>query len=213
MASAPPLVHRIAKEVFSISQEIHYDLLPSPMISIAKMLEFTVPLEFVPNGAPQPAQYFSKAAPDILDQNIVNRLRRLPIPEAKVIRKLVERSRQAWLDGYQSVIYSHLSGSVVTHFPLWVLTYWNAILDFKREVRAPWVKCSDWVAQQKKLARKNPARAELVEETGMILRMIPWGWAKPEGLSDSEPIHNLWRFLGPHWLTGSQQNDMLELLR
>ncbi|KAJ6601520.1 hypothetical protein B0H10DRAFT_2230550 [Mycena sp. CBHHK59/15] len=91
--------------------------------------------------------------------------------------------------------------------------YWNAILDFKRKVRAPWVKCSDWVTQQKMLARKNPAHAELVEEMGMILCMIPWGWAKPEGLSDSEPIHNLWCFLGPHWLTGSQQNDMLELLR
>ncbi|KAJ7903954.1 hypothetical protein B0H13DRAFT_1881973 [Mycena leptocephala] len=43
--------------------------------------------------------------------------------------------------------------------------------------------------------------------------MLPWGWGKPPGLSDSEPVCKLWRFLGPHWLAGSQQNDMLELLR
>jgi hypothetical protein len=87
------------------------------------------------------------------------------------------------------------------------------ILDFKRDVQAYWVRSLDWVAKQKKTSKKNPARAVLVEETTHILGMLPWGWAKPPGLSDSEPAHNLWRFLGPHWLAGSQQNDMLELLR
>ncbi|KAJ7348641.1 hypothetical protein DFH08DRAFT_960023 [Mycena albidolilacea] len=42
--------------------------------------------------------------------------------------------------------------------------------------------------------------------------MLPWGLAK-RGLSDLEPFHSLWRFLGTHWLSGSQMNDMLELLR
>ncbi|KAJ7041683.1 hypothetical protein C8F04DRAFT_1252615 [Mycena alexandri] len=42
--------------------------------------------------------------------------------------------------------------------------------------------------------------------------MIPWGVPKA-GLSDSEEFHTLWRLLGPHWLSGSQMNDMLELLR
>ncbi|KAJ7676615.1 hypothetical protein DFH06DRAFT_976905 [Mycena polygramma] len=43
--------------------------------------------------------------------------------------------------------------------------------------------------------------------------MVPWGRCKPPGLSDSEPFHTLWRFVGPHWLSGSQMDDMLELLR
>ncbi|KAJ7473130.1 hypothetical protein B0H11DRAFT_2037380 [Mycena galericulata] len=195
MASAPPMVHRVAKDTFTIPQAFYYHLLPSPMISITSMLDFSLPLQFTPNDAPQPCQYFSMEAPDLLDQDAVSRLHRLPIPEAKVVRKLVERSRQAWLDGYQSILYSHL------------------ILDLKQKARGPWVKASDWLAQQKKLAKKNPAHSALVEETAQILRMMPWSWAKPPGLSDSEPVYNLWRFLGPHWLTGSQQNDMLELLR
>ncbi|KAJ7362494.1 hypothetical protein DFH08DRAFT_841000, partial [Mycena albidolilacea] len=44
-----------------------------------------------------------------------------------------------------------------------------------------------------------------------MLAMLPWGLAK-RGLSDSEPFHSLWRFLGTHWLSGSQMNDMLELV-
>ncbi|KAJ7472585.1 hypothetical protein FB451DRAFT_1213490 [Mycena latifolia] len=90
---------------------------------------------------------------------------------------------------------------------------WNAIGDFKRDVRGPWVKCSDWLTQQKKLAKKDPEQKALVDEARLILSMLPWGWGKPRGLSDSEPCFKLWRFLGTHWLSGSQQNDMLELLR
>ncbi|KAJ7467331.1 hypothetical protein B0H11DRAFT_2046827, partial [Mycena galericulata] len=213
MASAPPMVHRVAKDTFTIPQAFYYHLLPLPMISITSMLDFSLPLQFTLNDAPQPCQYFSMEAPDLLDQDAVSRLHRLPIPEAKVVRKLVERSRQAWLDGYQSILYSHLSGSVVTHYPIWVVTYWDTVLDLKQKARGPWVKASDWLAQQKKLAKKNPAHSALVEGTAQILRMMPWSWAKPPGLSDSEPVYNLWRFLGLHWLTGSQQNDMLELLR
>jgi hypothetical protein len=46
----------------------------------------------------------------------------------------------------------------------------------------------------------------------MMLAMVPWGHCKPAGLSDSEPFHTLWRFVGANWLSASQMNDMLELL-
>lgn len=47
----------------------------------------------------------------------------------------------------------------------------------------------------------------------MLLTVMPWGRAKPAGLSDKEVFHDLWRYLGPNWLASSQQNDMLALLR
>ncbi|KAJ7938753.1 hypothetical protein B0H13DRAFT_2301398 [Mycena leptocephala] len=192
MSAAPPSVHRIAKDIFEIPQAFIYEITPSPMFPVTEMLKFSVPLEAIPNGTSGPAQYFSKSA--------------------KVIRNLVGASRQAWLDGYESVMYSHLGTGVVTHFPLWVLTSWNTILDFKRDVRAHWVQSSHWLAQHKKYSHENPVRAALVEEAEHILCMMPWGWAKPLGLSDSKLLHHLWHFVGPHWLAGSQRNDMLKLL-
>ncbi|KAJ6628173.1 hypothetical protein B0H10DRAFT_2209841 [Mycena sp. CBHHK59/15] len=212
MASAPPQIHKIAKENFEIPQSIHYDIIPSPMMSIAKALEFPMPLKCTPNDSPQPFQYFSMAAPDIMDKNTtIQRLRRLPIPEAKVIRKLAQHSQQAWLDGYQSVMYSHLGG-VVAHYPLWLISIWVAFLDFKRDVQGPWVKSSDWLAQQKKVSKRNPVLVEVVDEARQILSMLPWGCVKPVGLSDTEAAFNLWCFLRPNWLASSQQNDMLELI-
>ncbi|KAJ7116927.1 hypothetical protein C8R44DRAFT_738794 [Mycena epipterygia] len=99
IASAPPMIRRAARDTFTIPQSLHYVLLPGPMLSIAEMLKFNLPVQFPPSstGAAKP-QYFSMAAPDALNENAVIRLRRLPmIPEAKVVHRLVENSRQASL--------------------------------------------------------------------------------------------------------------------
>ncbi|KAJ7838315.1 hypothetical protein B0H13DRAFT_2367578 [Mycena leptocephala] len=165
----------MAKDVFAIPQEFHFEILPSSMLPITKMQEFSVPLQSILNTATQPLQYFSQEAPDRIDQNSIHRLRHLPIPETKVIRKLVNGSHQAWLDGAKSIMYSHLSGGVATRFPLWGLTYWDEVADFKENVRGPLIKSLDWLAQQKRLSKKNPTLAALVEETSHILSMMPWG--------------------------------------
>ncbi|KAJ7729874.1 hypothetical protein B0H14DRAFT_3518181 [Mycena olivaceomarginata] len=176
-ASVPPSIKKIGGEFFSIPQVLEYELLPSPFLPIAKLLEFPLPLEGTV-AASQPAHggVFQSGRKDCA--------------------KLLANSRQYWLDGFQSVIYSHLGGAV-THFPLWILTYWKAVVDIKRDVWGPWRKCQAWVNSQKKVAKKNPDRAALAEEAGLMLAMVPWGCTKPPGLSDSEPFHTLWRFVGP----------------
>ncbi|KAJ7812159.1 hypothetical protein B0H14DRAFT_2377718 [Mycena olivaceomarginata] len=143
----------MAKEEFTLPQQL--DLLPSDMLSLAKMVDFSVPLECPPSSAEQHAQYFSTAASDPANQNAIHHLRRLPSPESKIIRKLATCSCQAWLDGYKSVIYSHLGEGVVTHFPLWVLTYWTAILDFKRDIRGYWVRIFDWIVSRRRHPKKS----------------------------------------------------------
>jgi hypothetical protein len=42
MASVPPRVHRIAKDVFVILQEFHFEILPSSMLPITEIREFSV---------------------------------------------------------------------------------------------------------------------------------------------------------------------------
>ncbi|KAJ6615316.1 hypothetical protein B0H10DRAFT_2041596 [Mycena sp. CBHHK59/15] len=98
-ASTPPMVRKIAAEFFSIPQVLEHELLPSLYLPIAKMLEFTLPLQNATITAPQPAQYFSKAAPDITDEALMLRVRRLPLPDSKTVHKLLACSRQCWLDG------------------------------------------------------------------------------------------------------------------
>ncbi|KAJ7817683.1 hypothetical protein B0H14DRAFT_2267149, partial [Mycena olivaceomarginata] len=147
-----------------LPQELEFELLPSPHLSIAKMLDFPLPLQNNLATATQPAQFFSINPPDIItDKDLLIRIRRLPIPDSKTVHKLAACSRQAWLDGNQSVVYSHLGGNV-THFPLWILSYWVAIVDLKRDVWIPWRKAQVWVKQNSKIVSKNPTRAALAKD-------------------------------------------------
>ncbi|KAJ7803423.1 hypothetical protein B0H14DRAFT_2613366, partial [Mycena olivaceomarginata] len=191
-ASVSSWLKKLAAEYFLIPQELEADLIPSPYLCITELLAFPFPLQNAASIALQPAQFFSPIAPDIGDSEMMLRVR----PS-----KLIASSRQSWLDGAQSVIYSHVGGSV-THFPPWILTYWAAVDEIKKA----------WVDRQRRISAVNPTCAALAEDTALMLTMLPWGLAK-RGVSDSEPFHTLWRLLGPNWLAGAQMNDMLELLR
>ncbi|KAF7331324.1 hypothetical protein MKEN_00009900 [Mycena kentingensis (nom. inval.)] len=160
----------------------------------------------------EPREFFSEYEPDAITDALLARLRRLVVPTEKTVRGLVERSRQAWLDGRCSVAYTHADGTA-TRFPLWVITYWQMVIEVKKTVRARWTKAWGFLDSQAKQARQGSPRALLLAETKQLLAMIPWGCAKPAGLSDTEPFHKLWRFLGQHWLSDSQIDDVLELLR
>ncbi|KAK6966605.1 hypothetical protein R3P38DRAFT_3515194 [Favolaschia claudopus] len=211
-SDAPPALKKMASHWFLVPQELEYEILPSPYIPIAKLLEFSLPLESTITS-PESTQYFSNRLPDLLSDALILRMRRLPIPDKKTVNKLLAVSRQSWLDGNQSVIYAHLGEHTATHYPLWILTYWAAVHDIKRNAWGPWKTCQAWVNAQKRLGKKYPARAALADDTSLMLTMVPWGRGKPAGLADSEPFHTLWRFVGSHWLSGSQMDDMLELLR
>ncbi|KAJ7174865.1 hypothetical protein C8R46DRAFT_1215030 [Mycena filopes] len=189
-ASVPPRVKRKAAEYFTIPQELEFDLIPSEHLSIAKMLDFPLPLENTLSTATQPAQFFSEKLPDIADKDLMIHARRLPIPDSKTVHKLAACSRQSWLDGSQSVVYSHLGGDV-THYPLWILTYWVAVVELKRDVWVPWRRAQEWVKSNRKIVARNPTRAALAEDTTLMLAMHPWGLAK-RGVSDNELFHSLW---------------------
>ncbi|KAJ7035799.1 hypothetical protein C8F04DRAFT_1182078 [Mycena alexandri] len=53
-ASAPSMLRKIAAAVFAVPQELELVLLPSPSLSIAKMLDFTLPLEHPESKGPKP---------------------------------------------------------------------------------------------------------------------------------------------------------------
>src|ERR1700678_2845293 len=92
---------------------------------------------------------------------------------------LTEFSRQAWLDGFQSVRYADLSGTseTATYFPLWLVTYWNSMLDIKKKNILQWIKSRDWVTVQLK-QRKSNRRREQAETAIIMLSMrssFSWG--------------------------------------
>ncbi|KAJ6597417.1 hypothetical protein B0H10DRAFT_2232040 [Mycena sp. CBHHK59/15] len=125
------------------------------------------------------------------------------MPSISVVRRLVIDAKQAWLDGFTSVKYAHISGDTVTHCPFWIVTIWNTILDIRIQVRKPWTDATDWVRKQLQQKKKADVR-QAAAETSRPLTMLPWNVAK-RGLSSTDPIHTLWRFLGSTWLSRTKR--------
>jgi hypothetical protein len=73
-ASAPPALRKIAAQYFLIPQTLEHDLVPSPCLPIAKMLEFTLPLQNATATPLRPVHFFSSEAPGSDDQALMLRV-------------------------------------------------------------------------------------------------------------------------------------------
>ncbi|KAL0953304.1 hypothetical protein HGRIS_004553 [Hohenbuehelia grisea] len=143
---------------------------------------------------------------------MLTRIRHLPIPSTATIHSLVEAARQACLAGSKSLVYAHVTQTeALTRVPFWIVTFWNEVLKL-RASRGHWVKARDWLNGQARNRKLPAARHELAKSAMTMLSLLPWGRQKV-GLSDSKLISvDLWRLLGTHWLSSTNQDDMLELL-
>ena len=202
-----------ADNEFKIPASIHRSLLPSSNISLKALASFSLPPMLEKSTNHQCTDYFTANPPVSITPPVLMRMQHLPMPERSTVKELVEIGAQAWLNGAKSVHYAHLGddSKTTTDLPLWTITFWNRVLD-TREVRSKWVKCVDWVMVQLH-QKKSEERRMLAKQAMLYIAALPWDVEKPRGLSDNEPIHSLWRYLGPNWLSGSNQNDLLELLR
>jgi hypothetical protein len=166
------------------------------------VLAFTLPNQVITVPNISPAGYFSRNVPDAVSEASLARLRRLPVPNTSMVRKLVDLQHQAWLDGYQSVKYIHLSDAVTTHYPLWLVSFWAAVLDLQKNVYMPWSTAREWLNAEIRQNRSVEWR-ELARDAKVLLAALPW---------DSEVVKSMWRYLGTQWTTSCQQDDMLDNL-
>lgn len=116
MVRCPSYLKRAAKQAFTVPKLIHNKLIPPSDNSIHSMTEFTLPAQVVliRTMATGLSKYLSITKPYPVTETMLMWLRRLPIPDTSTIRRLVEFSRQGWLDGLASVKYTHLSNDVKT---------------------------------------------------------------------------------------------------
>jgi hypothetical protein len=198
----PAHVKHAGKQEFLIPGPIRAEILPSYGISVQEMLAFNLPNQTVTVNVIDPVNFFSRHAADRISEASLMRLRRLPIPTASVVGKLVEMRKQAWLDGNKSLRYIHLSNTVTSYFPLWLVSFWEAVLDLRKNVCKPWVAANEWLNAEIR-QRRSAERRQLAGDARAFLAALPW---------DVEMVRTLWRFLGPHFTTGSQQDTMLDML-
>ncbi|KAJ6510463.1 hypothetical protein C8R45DRAFT_389538 [Mycena sanguinolenta] len=208
----PKSIRHLCHGDFKIPGAMASTILPADGISIHSLLDFTLlRASPIPPDSYDTSDHFSRYSADTVDSAMILRLRHLDMPPVKVIRRLVHEGPQAWLDGFTSVKYAHLPGDATTHLPLWVISFWKRAIDIRIDARTPWTHARDWVNKQVD-HRRNPEIQKCATDVAKLLGILPWNGLK-RGLSDTAPIHTLWRFLGTEWPSSTDENDMLEILR
>jgi hypothetical protein len=169
----PPVVKCAGKKEFLIPTNIGAKILPPPGLAIQKMLALALPIQGTTVNSIDPMNLFSRDAPELITEASLSRLRQLSMPTPLMVGQLVEFQGQAWLDGFQSIRYTHLSDAVTSHYPFWLVSFWAAALDLCKNVYKPWIAAREWVNVE---ARKKwcPERHQLAEDTRAFLAVLPW---------------------------------------
>ena len=192
----------MAKQEFTILASVSSKTLPVLGTSIQEMIKFTLPSQLVTVNAITPSSYFSSTVPDPIHESLLVQMHCLPTPSPLVVGNLVELQYQAWLDGFQSIKYVHISNTVGTHFPLWLISFWAEVVDLQRIMCKPWISPKKWLQAEIQLGKSNK-HGQLAEHAQVFLFILPW---------DSTPVCTMWHYLGPHMTMGSQQSDLLDAL-
>ena len=185
--SIPQSMKKIAEQILEVPENHASELLPSPHISINVMLKFPLLNLTLSLPTSNTQLYFSHKQPDFLNDTLVLSFKHPPIPTASIIQQLSADAPQAWLDGYNSVKYTHLAEMTVTHFPLWVITLWNSILDIHANIQKPWHKACNWAYQA--MAKITTYRGTWrMSGSTLLMKMICWTWC----ITKSQAIQRRW---------------------
>jgi hypothetical protein len=92
--------------------------------------------------------------------------------------QLEQVGRQAWLDGFKSVKYAHIGDGVLTHFPLWLISFWSEVHNLQATVHDPWIKAKAWLNGEMH-QKKSISRCTHVEDVNILLTTLPWNVVCP----------------------------------
>ncbi|THU98707.1 hypothetical protein K435DRAFT_795527 [Dendrothele bispora CBS 962.96] len=203
---------KLAKQLFFIPKQARNKLLPNRSHSIWDALTLKLPTITSSRISTVTAlsAFFSHEPAITSLENQFDTLRKLPLPNADIIHRLQRYSRDAWMNGVQSVCYAHLSGES-TPFPLWVITWWDSVLRHLQSVDKPWQHIHTWLTN----TRQNHSNHNLRMEADIAyhqLQSVSFMMVK-EGFTDRLPIHSLWRLLGNNWMNDTVVDTLLEVLK
>ena len=171
--------------------------LPPPEARIHDFISFTLPFQSGALVFHAPAQWFSHDTPNT-DPNI---LLTRSVPPANVLEDLEKIFGQTWLDGGHSIVDPRFNNQN-ERFPLWALSFWKE-LQKTIECQDEWKKSVRWLNSM-----THPM--EIIEQVRGLVRRLAWN--TPLCLAGATSL-DLAGFLGTSWLSDTQMNMMVDVLR
>ncbi len=126
----------------AIPVEVGPLLLPSPKLSILKLLRHHLPpVAPLSDSSLDPTKFFTNDPPNIYD---VSHISRVPVPPQKVFVALRDHLQQSEKQGKRSITCLHSNISAEKAYPLWIIAYWGQ-LEPIRKIRDAWLLAEDYL--------------------------------------------------------------------
>ncbi|EMD36523.1 hypothetical protein CERSUDRAFT_95818 [Gelatoporia subvermispora B] len=206
--TAPDFVREAFNAQLLIPQPLEAILLPGSSASIRTLLSTKLPtIHDALNRSTSLAlqQFFSRGGPPVPAP--LDYLRTLPIPSQELVKSLIDVAGMEWIDGKQSIMYSHTDVSEEV-FLLWVLTFWQRVHLLQGDLLA-WTEADQWLAPRLSDSLELGIAANNARK---LLLVIPWS-SKLSTLPGAVNIYELSTFFSRDWLECSHINLILELIK
>ena len=147
----PEHIQRVFQSLLAIPTVVKSVILPDERASVVALILKELPLTTPTNLLPDPASYFRKESAGHWAGGL-SFLKNLPVPPSELVAELLKLAGQAWIDGYQLVVYSHTDNH--HPFPLWLIQYWAVIHDFQ-PAYYEWTKANTYLTRQQRKLSEN----------------------------------------------------------
>lgn len=192
----PYVVYEKKREILRVPDPFQTGL-PPPTTLINKFIQHPLPLQSSALSFHQTGEWFSTDIPLTSPEILLTR----PIPPEKVLKDLDDTFGQMWFDGAASIVDPRFNCGT-ERFPLWVLTLW---------------KETEKTIQHQKLWRSSVRWLELIThpkdvimQAKNLIEKLPWNERLSSGGATTLELAG---FLGASWLSDTQINMMVKVLR
>jgi hypothetical protein len=193
----------------NIPPDILQRILPRQTLSISDFLSFPIQI-----SAPNPPQfttqetYISTMLPDATPEELDIFLSSAtpPLPLLQELVSFLQVNHDSDPDA-RSLACQATQSTEVKYFPLWVITYWNA-LQLVCDAR----KCWETANRSLQKLSQDKGTAEVVMEVRRTLEELEW-YGSVRGFSDSHEIDCLHKYMTTAWLGTIHEEQMLDLLQ
>lgn len=184
---------------------------PQKRLTLDKFIMFTGkhPFESSLSTILDPHAFFSTKEPNLKIATTAT-LQSLHLLPASLIEEIWKIHESAWKSGKKSIVYVYISSQGLC-FPLWVLTFWEAMVTLYMNHIDPWIKAMTHLNILNQIHSSHDKKF-LIKQAQDLFPLVCWLLPVMSFSGNIGDISNLSTFCSRNWLSDIKIAQMLKLL-
>lgn len=194
----------------NLPPELKKKLLPDPNLSVLQFLSLSFPPILSHKSSNlQVANFIALDAPTMADDDL-EILKILAVPPSHLVKSL-SLSLGVSIGKHRSIRMCHIPGMENETFPLWIVSYWTALVEMW-EIRLEWMNAEAFLQARRRFNKDVPQTLPgLAESVYALMGGISWS-GDLKGFSVTVHTRSLATYASQNWFSDEHESQMLEIL-